>query len=90
MSFTKLTHLPDFNTVNFKYLRCIVCPLAKQTKRPFPTSSTTTVAPFDLLHIDLWGPYSIESIIGAKYFVIIVDDFSKTTWTFLEETSLRL
>nr|KYP58589.1 Copia protein [Cajanus cajan] len=35
---------------------------------------------FDLIHVDLWGPYSIPSIHGHKYFLTIVDDHSRYTW----------
>ena len=30
----------------------------------------------------LWGPYSISSIHGHKYFLTIVDDYSRYTWVF--------
>lgn len=33
--------------------------------------------------MDVWGPYSIQSITGAKYFLTVVDDFSRAVWTFL-------
>ena len=31
--------------------------------------------------MDLWDPYQIISVIGAKYFLTIVDDFNRSTWT---------
>lgn len=33
--------------------------------------------------MDLWGPYRSKTITGASYFLTIVDDFSRSTWTFL-------
>lgn len=36
---------------------CHVCPLAKQTKLPFPISISQTSNVFDLIHLDVWGPY---------------------------------
>jgi len=43
---------------------------------------------FDLIHVDLWEPYSISSIHGHKYFLTIVDDYSTYTWIFpLKEKS---
>lgn len=38
---------------------------------------------FDLLHMDVWGPYQGETLHGCKYFLTLVDDFSRATWTFL-------
>ena len=35
------------------------------------------------MHIDIWGPYSTPSLYGSSYFLSIVDDFSRCTWTFL-------
>ncbi|CAA3022790.1 uncharacterized protein LOC111406837 [Olea europaea subsp. europaea] len=62
---------------------CEVCPLAKQTRLPFPSSSISSFAPFDLLHSDIWGPNKINSLSGAKYFLTIVDNFSHFTWVHL-------
>jgi len=38
---------------------------------------------FDLIHVDVWGPYSIPSTHGHKYFLTIVYDYSRYTWIFL-------
>lgn len=36
-----------------------------------------------MIHIDLWGLYSVKAIIGATYFLTIVDDHFRATWTHL-------
>ena len=38
---------------------------------------------FELLHIDIWGPYRIATYDGFKLFLSIVDDFSRATWVLL-------
>lgn len=58
---------------------CDACHYAKQRKLPFPNSSTKSNAPFDILHADIWGPFSIISFLGHKYFLTLVDDFSRFT-----------
>ena len=63
--------------------KCLVCPYAKQTRNVFPKSSIKSTACFELLHVDLWGPYNTTTIDGKKYFLTIVDDFSRVTWLFL-------
>ena len=63
--------------------KCLICPLAKQTRLPFPSSSITTESSFDLIHIDIWGGYKVASISGAKYFLTIVDDYTRCTWIYL-------
>jgi hypothetical protein len=36
-----------------------------------------------MIHCDIWGLFSIESINGSNYFLTIVDDFSCYTWIYL-------
>lgn len=59
----------------------------KQCKLPFPVSSSHSNSPFDLIHLDIWGPYKITTSNGCKYFLTLVDDFSRTTWNFLLPTN---
>ncbi|GJT43382.1 retrovirus-related pol polyprotein from transposon TNT 1-94 [Tanacetum coccineum] len=40
-----------------------------------------------LLHMDLCGPMRVESINGKKYIQVIVDDYSRYTWTHLLRSS---
>lgn len=42
---------------SIEYINCDVCPLAKQKRLPFPVSASHSSSPFDLIHIDIWGPY---------------------------------
>jgi len=52
-----------------------------QSKRlPFPLSASKSRKCFNLIHVDLWRPYSISSYHGHKYFFTIVDDYSRYTW----------
>ncbi|GAU40997.1 hypothetical protein TSUD_92220 [Trifolium subterraneum] len=47
------------------------------------SSSSRATHCFELLHMDLWGPYSTPTLHGHKYFLTIVDDFSRYTWIVL-------
>jgi hypothetical protein len=70
-----------------------VCPLAKQHKLSFPVSSSKSNfvfdivfflnSVFDIVHCDICGPFSIESINGSRFFLTIVDDYSRYTWIYL-------
>ena len=45
---------PLLSSNNFSFdNNCTVCPMAKQTRLPFPLSSISTHAPFDLVHCDI-------------------------------------
>lgn len=61
---------------------CRVCPLAKQKILPFTSHNHLSSSPFDLVHMDVWGPFSIESIEGYRYFFTLVDDCTRVTWIF--------
>ena len=37
----------------------------------------------NLLHLDVWGPYMYPTINKCQYFLTIVDDYSRATWTYL-------
>ncbi|KAF7144201.1 hypothetical protein RHSIM_Rhsim05G0096000 [Rhododendron simsii] len=62
---------------------CSICPLAQETRNPFPLSSINTKAPFELIHVDIWGGYHVPTLDGARYFLTIVDDYSRCTWVYL-------
>lgn len=59
--------------------KCQICPCAKQIRLPFPLSTSTSLHKFELLHMDLWGPYKTPSHNGNKYFLTIIDDFTRMT-----------
>ena len=61
---------------------CDICPLAKQKRLPFNISTTISNECFDLLHCDIWGPFSVLTIHGCRFFFIIVDDCSRCTWVY--------
>jgi hypothetical protein len=62
---------------------CTVCPIAKQHRLPFLHSNSVSCNPFELIHCDIWGPFSTNSINGSRFFLIIVDDYSRFTWVHL-------
>ena len=76
--------VPDLNSsINNNIFDCHICPLAKQHKLPFPKSTSVSLACFDLIHADIWGPFSAPSLNGSKYFLTLVDDHSRCTWVYL-------
>ena len=63
-----------------------ICHLAKQKKLSFPSPNNMCNTIFELLHIDVWGPFSVETVDGYRYFLTIVDDHSRATWIYLMRT----
>ncbi|GJT45233.1 putative RNA-directed DNA polymerase [Tanacetum coccineum] len=62
---------------------CDVCHKAKQTRDPFPLSEHKTKSLGEIVHLDVWGPYKVQSREGYKYFLTVVDDFTRAVWVFL-------
>lgn len=60
--------------------------LLNKKKLSYSPSSNRTSKAFDLIHMDIWGPFSQVSIHGHKYFLTIVDDYSRYTWIVLLKT----
>ncbi|XP_042065414.1 uncharacterized mitochondrial protein AtMg00300-like [Salvia splendens] len=52
---------------------CEQCILGKAKKALYPTT------PLGYIHSDLWGPSSINSIGGRRYYLSIIDDYTKSS-----------
>nr|GEV35256.1 integrase, catalytic region, zinc finger, CCHC-type, peptidase aspartic, catalytic [Tanacetum cinerariifolium] len=66
-----------------KYVKdqlCSSCELSKAKRSPFK-SKVIPSSKGRLLHMDLCGPIRVASINGKKYILVIVDDYSRYTWT---------
>ncbi|KAJ9688914.1 hypothetical protein PVL29_014528 [Vitis rotundifolia] len=59
------------------------CELAKHTRVSFPISNKRSFHPFHLIHSDIWGPSTIPNVSGARWFVSLIDDYTRVTWIFL-------
>ena len=61
---------------------CEACQKGKQTKVSFKSKNVvSTERPLEMLHMDLFGPSRTMSLGGNLYALVIVDDFSRYTWT---------
>ncbi|GJV09028.1 retrovirus-related pol polyprotein from transposon TNT 1-94 [Tanacetum coccineum] len=61
---------------------CFSCELGKAKRSTFKTKTVpSSKGRLNLFHMDLCGPMRIEIINGKKYILVIVDDYSRYTWT---------
>ncbi|GJV09924.1 retrovirus-related pol polyprotein from transposon TNT 1-94 [Tanacetum coccineum] len=61
---------------------CSSCEQGKSKRSSFKTIAITRLKKsLDFLHMDLCGLMRVESINGKKYILVIVDDYSRYTWT---------
>lgn len=58
-------HCPFVNVMT--HLGCYICPKAKEKRNVFPNHINSSKRPFELIHIDVWGPYSIDAIENFCY-----------------------
>ncbi|XP_058208222.1 uncharacterized protein LOC131321235 [Rhododendron vialii] len=63
-------------------VNCRCCNMAKSQKLQFSVSVSATSSPFQLIHMDVWGPSPIPSHKGFRYYLLLVDDFTRFTWLF--------
>nr|GEV86425.1 hypothetical protein [Tanacetum cinerariifolium] len=61
---------------------CSSCELGKAKRKSFQSKiSPSSKRRLQLLHMDLCSPMRVASINGKKYVLVIVDDYSRYTWT---------
>nr|GEZ00892.1 retrovirus-related Pol polyprotein from transposon TNT 1-94 [Tanacetum cinerariifolium] len=61
---------------------CSSCELGKAKRKSFHSKTTpSSKRRLQLLHMDLCGPMRVASINGKRYVIVIVDDYSRYTWT---------
>ena len=57
---------------------CEACHLGKSHRAALPKQSTTrSTAPLELVHMDICGPFRVKSVGGARYWLLIVDDYCR-------------
>nr|GEU57423.1 serine carboxypeptidase S28 family protein [Tanacetum cinerariifolium] len=62
---------------------CMTFPMAKFAKLLCVLSESYAAESFHLIHIDIWGAYKEPTNGKFKYFLTIVNDHSRATWTYL-------
>ncbi|CAI5468677.1 unnamed protein product [Closterium sp. Yama58-4] len=61
---------------------CLPCVEGQQRAAPHSSSFPPTTAPLQTLHMDVWGPARVRGQGQERYFLIVVDDYSRYTTVF--------
>ena len=61
---------------------CEHCIMGKSTRVKFGKGKHTTKGILDYVHSYLWGPMKEASMGGSRYFISIIDDFSRKVWIY--------
>jgi hypothetical protein len=64
---------------------CSACQARKQVRTHHHAKNIMTITrSLKMLHMDLFVPIAYISIVGNKYGLVIIDDYSHFTWVFLK------
>jgi transposase InsO family protein len=61
---------------------CKHCQQGKQTNTRFKSKEYSTIRPLEIVHIDLVGPTTTKGLKGERYFMLLVDDYTRMTTVF--------
>ncbi|CAI5940884.1 unnamed protein product [Closterium sp. NIES-65] len=61
---------------------CVPCVEARQRAAPDSSQFPPTEAPLQTLHMDVWGPARVRGQGHERYFLLLVDDYSRYTAVF--------
>jgi hypothetical protein len=59
---------------------CKGCALSKYARKPFPYSEHMSKGVLDLIHSNVCGLMSVESVSGSRYVLLFIDDYSMKIW----------
>jgi len=92
VSYKRLAHMSHlFPSLSFdSQTTCDMCHFARQKKLPFSLSSSVASNKFELLHFDIWGPLVVPSVHNHKYFLTILDDYSRFVWIVLLKSKFEV
>jgi len=69
--------VPSSQFVKAGKVLCEQCVQSKQPRAPFPTSTSESTSPLQLVHMDVCGPLPVQSLGGSRYFATFLDDYSR-------------
>ncbi|CAI7783409.1 unnamed protein product [Closterium sp. NIES-54] len=61
---------------------CVPCVKGRQRAAPHSSAFPPTEAPLQTLHMDVWGPARVRGQGHERYFLLVVDDYSRYTTVF--------
>ncbi|GJR31893.1 putative ribonuclease H-like domain-containing protein [Tanacetum coccineum] len=66
---------------------CVACQKGKQHRASCQTKTENSISlPLHLLHMDLFGPTFVKSLMKKMYCLVVTDDYSRFTWVFFLAT----
>ncbi|XP_020547595.1 uncharacterized protein LOC105155865 [Sesamum indicum] len=83
-SMAAIKHIPECKLSSISLeSKCGIGPKAKQSRIPFKSNDSCITSLFELVHLDVWGPYKTPTLTGCHYVLIVLDDYNRSLWTYL-------
>ncbi|GKA14650.1 putative ribonuclease H-like domain-containing protein, partial [Tanacetum coccineum] len=68
---------------------CVACQKGKQHKASYKAKLVNSISkPLHMLHMDLFGPTNVKSLMKKSYCLVVTDDFSRFSWGIKREFSV--
>ncbi|GJR42459.1 putative ribonuclease H-like domain-containing protein [Tanacetum coccineum] len=66
---------------------CVACQKGKQHRASCKSKTENSISlPLHLLHMDLFGPTFVKSLMKKMYCLVVIDDYNRFTWVFFLAT----
>nr|GEU42349.1 putative ribonuclease H-like domain-containing protein [Tanacetum cinerariifolium] len=66
---------------------CVACQKGNQNKASYKAKLVNSISkPLHMLHMDLFGPINVKSLMKKSYCLVVTDDFSRFFWVFFLAT----
>lgn len=90
VNFEKLNNVREaVDGVDFikqKFEKCVTCIKGKQSRHSFKNEGTRATKRLEIVHSDICGPISTNSLGGKRYFITFIDDFSRKVFIYFLRT----
>ncbi|GJR43554.1 putative ribonuclease H-like domain-containing protein [Tanacetum coccineum] len=82
-----LLRVPRKDNIYSVDLKSVVPTGGKQHKASYKTKLVNSISkPLHMLHMDLFGPTNVKSLMKKSYCLVVTDDFSRFSWVFFLAT----
>nr|GEV44637.1 putative ribonuclease H-like domain-containing protein [Tanacetum cinerariifolium] len=83
-----MSYLTDYKEINRGYVAFgdfVTCQKGKQHRASYKSKTENLMSlPLHLLHMDLFGPTFVRSLMKKMYYLVVTDDYSRFTWVFFQ------
>ena len=61
---------------------CEACQFGKHSRHAFTKERNMSERKLEIVHLNVWGPMRITSLVGSSYYVMFIDDPTRRVWLY--------